>query len=40
MVFWVNGELMKNAAEIGQLRMAHATARRTGTANPKHSSRG
>ena len=34
MVFWVNGELMKNAAELGQLKMAHTTARRTGTASP------
>lgn len=26
MVFWVNGELMKNAAELGQLTMARTTA--------------
>lgn len=29
LVFWVNAELMKNAAELGQLKMAHTTARRT-----------
>jgi hypothetical protein len=33
MVFWVNGELMKNAAELGQLKMAHTTARAPGTAS-------
>ena len=33
MVFWVNGELMKNTAERGQLKVAHTTARRTGTAS-------
>lgn len=26
LVFWVNGELMKNVAEIGQLKMARTTA--------------
>jgi hypothetical protein len=33
MVFWVNGELMQNTAELGQLKMAHTTAGRTRTAS-------
>ncbi len=38
MVYWVNGELMKNAAELGQLRMAHTTAQRTRDASASPSS--